>query len=119
MIRKTLLIYLFCSALLVPAPASLADPPAGTSQDPLVGTRECNNGVFTYDFFFQSNGTLIQQEPTFGNIRNASWTRLSDQKISVAGGPLLAITMDGDSRMSVFDSRVGATWDCTRKQLRC
>lgn len=83
--------------------------------DLLVGSWECSNGVFTYGFHFQANGTLVQQEPTFGNPRTAAWNRLSEHEISVKGGPLLTITLDGDDRMSVFDPRVSATWDCTRK----
>lgn len=118
------LLMIFALPAFAPSARAAQDSPesAGDSEnaarpalDPLVGAWECSNGVFTYDYFFQANGTLIQQELTFGNTRNASWTRLSDQEISVAGGPLLTITMDGDRRMSVYDGRVGATWDCNRK----
>jgi hypothetical protein len=86
-----------------------------SAQDPLVGNWECSNGVFTWAIFFQANGTLIQQEPTFGNTRNTSWTRVSDQEVILGGGQVLTVTMDGDNGMSAVENKVGATWDCSRK----
>jgi hypothetical protein len=84
-------------------------------QDPLVGNWECSNGVYTWAIFFQANGTLIQQEPTFGNTRNTSWTRVSDQEVILGGGQVLTVTMDGDDEMNAVENKVGATWDCSRK----
>lgn len=84
-------------------------------QDPLVGTWQCSNGVFNYAIFFQADGIMIQQEPTFGKARNTLWTRLSEKEIALEGGTVLSIEMGGDDRMSVLDTRVGATWDCTRR----
>jgi len=88
---------------------------AKPAPDPLVGNWQCTNGVYNYAFFFRADGTLIQQEPTFGNTRNSSWTRLSEQEITLAGGTRLSVDMDGDDHMSVLDTRVGATWDCSRQ----
>lgn len=121
----SVLVLLFFAPL-VSARSAQADPyeAAGTAagesepaarQDPLVGNWECSNGVYNWAIFFQANGTLIQQEPTFGNTRNTSWTRLTDQEITLGGGQVLTVTMDGDSRMSVVDNKVGSTWDCSRR----
>jgi hypothetical protein len=120
------LVLLLFSASPVSARSAQADPYEATGaaggssetkapRDPLVGSWECSNGVYNYAIFFQANGTLIQQEPTFGNTRNTSWTRLSDQEITLGGGQVLTVTMDGESRMSVVDNKVGSTWDCRRK----
>jgi hypothetical protein len=57
---------------------------------------------------------LIQQEPTFGNTRNTSWTRVSDQEVILGGGQVLTVTMDGDNEMSAVENKVGATWDCRK-----
>jgi hypothetical protein len=86
-----------------------------SGQDPLVGSWECSNGVYTWAIFFQANGTLIQQEPTFGNTRNTSWTRLSDQEVILGGGQVLTVTMDGENEMSAVENKVGSAWDCRRK----
>jgi hypothetical protein len=130
MIRKFLLpaviVLLLVFVPLVFARSAQAEPSEATGAtgggsepkvplDPVVGNWGCSNGVYNWAIFFHANGTLIQQEPTFGNTRDTSWTRLSDQEITLGGGQVLSVTMDGNSRMSVLDTRVGSTWDCTRK----
>ena len=89
---------------------------AGDAADPLVGIWECTNKVFTYEVSFFDNGLLLQQEPTFSNVRKSSWLRLGENQFVIDGGTIFNTDFRSNDELIVTNSNVPATWECSRKQ---
>jgi hypothetical protein len=89
---------------------------AGTLQknlsDPLVGTWECTNKVFTYNMTFFADGLLLQESTTLGPMREISWTRLSADEILLSGGIKLRTNLSAGDQMSAENLANQAKWDC-------
>ena len=51
--------------------------------DPLVGTWEGTNHVFTYEVSFSDDGLLLQEEPTFSKVKSSRWLRLGEDKFVI------------------------------------
>ena len=86
-----------------------------TPADPIVGSWECTNNVFTYAMSFTRNGQVVQQEPTFGNARNTNWSRLSEAEITIAGHVVVGTDFFSDDSLSMTDTRNNTTWECNRQ----
>ncbi len=83
--------------------------------DPIIGSWECTNDVFTYAIFFDGSGQVVQQEPTFGNARNTTWSRLNETEILVAGQVALGLDFYSDDSLTITDGRNKTSWECNRK----
>lgn len=92
-------------------------PGYGSLDDPLLGTWQCTNNVFTYNMTFLNNGQLLQETPTFGPMRELSWTRLSDFEILLTGGIKLLTRFRSSEEMTVDNQNNQAKWEC-RKQVK-
>ena len=88
---------------------------ANASSDPIIGSWECTNNVFNYTIFFESNGQVVQQEPTFGNARNTNWSRLNETEIAIAGHVVLRTDFYSDDSVAMTDVRNNTTWECDRQ----
>ena len=97
------------------AAASPRRSPAETLQknlsDPLVGTWECTNKVFTYNITFFVDGLLLQESTTLGPMREVSWTRLSTDEILLTGGIKLRTSLSADDQMIAENLASRAKWD--------
>jgi hypothetical protein len=100
------------------AGASPRRSPAATLQknlsDPLVGTWECTNKVFTYNMTFFADGLLLQESTTLGPMREVSWTRLAADEILLSGGIKLRTSHSADDQMTAENLASRATWDCRK-----
>jgi hypothetical protein len=100
------------------AEASPRRSPAGTLpknlSDPLVGTWECTNKVFTYNITFFVDGLLLQESTTLGPMREVSWTRLSTDEILLSGGIKLRTSLSADDQMIAENLASRAKWDCRK-----
>ena len=82
--------------------------------DPLVGTWECTNKVFTYNMTFFADGLLLQESTTLGPMREVSWTRLSTDEILLTGGIKLRTSLSADDQMIAENLASRAKWDCRK-----
>ena len=84
--------------------------------DPLVGTWECTNNVFTYEVSFFGDGLLLQEEPTFSKVKSSRWLRLGENKFIIDQQVTYNTYFRSNDELTVTDSRVLSTWECSRKQ---
>jgi hypothetical protein len=85
--------------------------------DPLVGTWECTNNVFTYEVSFFGDGLLLQEEPTFSKVKSSRWLRLGENKFIIdQQGVTYNTYFRSNDELTVTNSRVPSTWECSRKQ---
>ena len=98
-----------------PAPRrSSAETLQKNLNDPLVGTWECTNKVFTYNMTFFADGLLLQESTTLGPMREASWTRLATDEILLTGGIKLRTSLSADDQMTAENLASRAKWDCRK-----
>jgi hypothetical protein len=98
-----------------PAPRrSSAETLQKNLNDPLVGTWECTNKVFTYNMTFFADGLLLQESTTLGPMREASWTRLATDEILITGGIKLRTSLSADDQMTAENLASRAKWDCRK-----
>lgn len=83
--------------------------------DPLVGTWECSNNVFTYDISFYDDGLLIQEEPFFSKAKSSKWTRLNEKNIATDRGLTFSTSFRSNDRVTVTNRSNQEVWDCSRK----
>ena len=85
--------------------------------DPLVGTWECTNNVFTYEVSFFGDGLLLQEEPTFSKVKSSRWLRLGENKFIIKQqGVTYTTYFRSNDELTVTNPRVPSTWECSRKQ---
>jgi hypothetical protein len=89
---------------------------AADAADPLVGTWECTNDVFTYEVSFFDDGLLLQEEPTFNNVKSSRWLRLGENKLVIKPGTTYNISFRSDDELTVTNPNFPTTWECSRKQ---
>lgn len=82
--------------------------------DPLVGTWQCTNKVFTYNMTFFADGLLLQESTTLGPMREVSWTRLSADEILLGGGIKLRTSLSGEDQMTAENLASRAQWECRK-----
>jgi hypothetical protein len=82
--------------------------------DPLVGTWECTNKVFTYNMTFFADGLLLQESTTFGPMREVSWRRLSAEEILLTGGIKLRTSLSAEDQMTAENLANRAQWECRK-----
>ncbi len=83
--------------------------------DPLIGSWQCTNNVFNNRISFAKTGKVVQQEATFGNARNATWSRLNEREIAVAGNVVIQTDFDSADNLTLTIMRNNATWQCDRR----
>jgi hypothetical protein len=85
--------------------------------DPLVGTWECTNNIFTYEVSFFDDGLLLQEEPTFSNVKSNRWLRLGEDKFIIKQqGATYNTYFRSNDELTVTNSNFPTTWECSRKQ---
>jgi hypothetical protein len=84
--------------------------------DPLVGTWECTNNVFTYEVSFFEDGLLLQEEPTFSKVKSSRWLRLGEDKFVIKPGATYNTYFRSNDELTVTNSNFPTTWECSRKQ---
>ena len=84
--------------------------------DPLVGTWECTNNVFTYEVSFFDDGLLLQEEPTFSKIKSTRWLRLGENKLAIKPGAIYNTYFRSNDELTVTNPNFPTTWECSRKQ---
>ena len=90
---------------------------AADAADPLVGTWECTNNVFTYEVSFFDDGLLLQEEPTFSNVKSSRWLRLGENKFIIKQqGATYNTYFRSNDELTVTNSNFPTTWECSRKQ---
>jgi hypothetical protein len=90
---------------------------AADAADPLVGTWECTNNVFTYEVSFFEDGLLLQEEPTFSNVKSSRWLRLGENKFIIKQqGATYNTYFRSNDELTVTNSNFPTTWECSRKQ---
>lgn len=82
--------------------------------DPLVGTWECTNKVFTYNMTFFADGLLLQESTTFGPMRELSWTRVSADEILFTGGVKMRASFSAADRFIAENLATRAKWECQK-----
>jgi hypothetical protein len=98
-----------------PAPRrSSAETLQKNLNDPLVGTWECTNKVFTYNMTFFADRLLLQESTTLGPMREAFWTRLATDEILLTGGIKLRTSLSADDQMTAENLASRAKWDCRK-----
>jgi hypothetical protein len=91
------------------------EPDYGTSpDDPLVGTWQCTNKVFTYNMTFFADGMLLQEGTSMGPTHKLSWKRLSASEILISGGTKVVTSMSGTDRMTAERQGAMTKWDCSK-----
>jgi hypothetical protein len=89
---------------------------ATDAADPLVGTWECTNNVFTYEVSFFDDGLLLQEEPTFSKVKSTRWLRLGENKFVIKPGATYNTYFRSNDELTVTNSNFPTTWECSRKQ---
>jgi hypothetical protein len=90
---------------------------AADAVDPLVGTWECTNNVFTYEVSFFDDGLVLQEEPTFSNVKSNRWLRLGEDKFIIKQqGATYNTYFRSNDELTVTNSNFPTTWECSRKQ---
>ena len=90
---------------------------AADAADPRVGTWECTNNVFTYEVSFFDDGLVLQEEPTFSNVKSNRWLRLGENKFIIKQqGATYNTYFRSNDELTVTNSNFPTTWECSRKQ---
>ena len=89
---------------------------AADAVDPLVGTWECTNNVFTYEVSFFDDGLLLQEEPTFSKVKSSRWLRLGENKFVIKPGATYNTYFRSNDELTVTNSNFPTTWECSRIQ---
>jgi hypothetical protein len=84
--------------------------------DPLVGTWECTNNVFTYEVSFFDDGLLLQEEPMFNKVKSSRWLRLGENKLVIKPGATYNTYFRSNDELTVTNPNFPTTWECSRKQ---
>ncbi len=82
--------------------------------DPLVGTWECTNNVFTYDISFFGDGRLIQEEPFFSKAKGSSWSRLDEERFATEQGMTFSTSFRSNNELTVTNLTNRVVWECSR-----
>lgn len=53
------------------------------SVDPIIGTWNCTNSLYTYEIIFDVDGNLVQQGNVLGNARTTTWSRAGNSQILI------------------------------------
>ena len=89
---------------------------AADAVDPLVGTWECTNNVFTYEVSFFDDGLLLQEEPMFNKVKSSRWLRLGENKLAIKPGATYNMYFRSNDELTVTNPSFPTTWECSRKQ---
>ena len=90
---------------------------AADAVDPLIGTWEFTNNVFTYEVSFFDDGLVLQEEPTFSNVKSNRWLRLGENKFIIKQqGATYNTYFRSNDELTVTNSNFPTTWECSRKQ---
>jgi hypothetical protein len=86
--------------------------------DPLVGTWQCTNNVFTYDMTFFADGRLLQETPTFGKFREGTWRRAGDDEVILRDGTRLRTSFRSEDRMTAekVPNQSQTSWSCEKSK---
>ncbi len=100
-----------------------ADPTQNTQRrDPLLGTWECTNNVFTYELSLMQNNLVITKEMSSGKTRQGKWIRRGKDDIVISnpgyrsGGSAQSFKVIdlSDDRMSLEEPNTRSIYDCYR-----
>ncbi len=100
-----------------------ADPAQNTPQrDPLLGTWECTNNVFTYELSLMQNNLVITKEMSSGKTRQGKWIRRGKDDIVISnpgyrsGGSAQSFRVIdlSEDRMSLEEPNTRSIYDCYR-----
>lgn len=105
--------------------AQLAVDPAYDSQqntNPLFGTWECTNNVFTYELSLMSDGVVITKEMSTGRTQHGKWLRRGKEDIVIStashrgGGSAYSFrVLDlSEDRMSLEEPNAQSIYDCSK-----
>jgi hypothetical protein len=90
---------------------------AADADDPLVGTWEFTNNVFTYEVSFFDDGLVLQEEPTFSKVKSSRWLRLGEDKFIIKQqGATYNTYFRSNDELTVTNSNFPTSWECSRKQ---
>jgi hypothetical protein len=85
------------------------------TRDPLIGTWECTNNVFTYDISFYDDGLLIQEEPFFSKAKSSRWSRLRENQFVTEQGQTFVTSFRSENELTVTNLTNQSIWECSRK----
>lgn len=83
--------------------------------DPLIGSWECTDNVFTYDISFFEDGRLVQEEPFFSKAKSGRWSRLSGDRLATGQGLTFSIDFRSNDELAVTNLTNNNLWNCSRK----
>lgn len=90
--------------------------------DPLLGTWECTNNIFTYELSLMPDGVVITKEMSTGTTQQGKWLRRGDDDIVVtnpgyrSGGlaQSFGIRDLSENRMTIVEPNTQSTYDCSK-----
>ena len=89
-------------------------------RDPLLGTWECTNNVFTYELSLMQNNTVIIKEMSSGSTSHIKWTRRGKEDIVISNpgyrsggsGKSFRVVDLSEDRMSLEEPNTQSIYDC-------
>ena len=105
--------------------SQLAVDPTYDSQqntNPMFGTWECTNNVFTYELSLMADGVVITKEMSTGRIQHGKWLRRGKEDIVIStaghsgGGSAHSFRVIdlSDDRMSLEEPNAQSIYDCSK-----
>ena len=105
--------------------SQLAIDPAYDSQqntNPMFGTWECTNNVFTYELSLMADGVVITKEMSTGRTQHGKWLRRGKEDIVITtaghsgGGSAHSFRVIdlSDERMSLEEPNAQSIYDCSK-----